>query len=68
MWCVVTKSIGIIVSILLFRQVVEGMDVVKKIESLGSDSGKCSQKVIIADCGQLWENGSSRFVFSAEIK
>ena len=31
------------------------MDVVKKIESLGSDSGKCSQKIIVADCGQLWE-------------
>ena len=33
-------------------QVVEGMDVVKKIESFGSQSGKTSKKIIIADCGQ----------------
>ena len=33
-------------------QVVEGMDVVKKVESFGSQSGKTSKKIIIADCGQ----------------
>merc|ERR1711967_222736 len=37
----------------VFGSVVEGMDVVKKIESLGSGSGKTSKKVVIADCGQL---------------
>merc|ERR1711884_455843 len=37
----------------VFGQVVEGMDVVKKIESYGSQSGKCSQKVTIVNCGQL---------------
>merc|ERR1712226_284713 len=37
----------------VFGQVVEGMDVVKKIESYGSQSGKCSQKVTVVDCGQL---------------
>merc|ERR1711953_1470813 len=37
----------------VFGQVVEGMDVVKKIESYGSQSGKCSQKVCVANCGQL---------------
>ena len=52
-WSAATKLIELIFQTLFFRQVVEGMDVVKKIESLGSDSGKCSQKVIIADCGQL---------------
>merc|ERR1712110_906967 len=36
----------------VFGQVVEGMDVVKKVESFGSQSGKTSKKVIIADCGQ----------------
>merc|ERR1719169_369867 len=36
----------------VFGQVVEGMDVVKKIESYGSQSGKTSKKIIIADCGQ----------------
>ncbi|XP_068609260.1 peptidyl-prolyl cis-trans isomerase [Brachionichthys hirsutus] len=37
----------------VFGQVVEGMDVVKKVESYGSQSGKTSKKVVIADCGQL---------------
>merc|ERR1712060_807460 len=37
----------------VFGQVVEGMDVVKKIESVGSQSGKTSQPVMVADCGQL---------------
>merc|ERR1711884_919988 len=37
----------------VFGQVVEGMDVVKKIESYGSQSGKCSQKICVADSGQL---------------
>jgi len=37
----------------VFGQVIEGLDVVKKIEGVGSDSGKTSQKVVIADCGQL---------------
>eukprot|EP00392_Amoebophrya_sp_AT5.2_P003443 g3448.t1 len=37
----------------VFGQVIEGMDVVKKIESVGSDSGKTSKPVVIADCGQL---------------
>jgi len=29
------------------------LDVVKKIESYGSQSGKTSKKIVIADCGQL---------------
>jgi len=37
----------------VFGQVTEGMDVVKKIESYGSQSGKTSKKIVIADCGQL---------------
>ncbi|KAJ7337746.1 hypothetical protein OS493_007899 [Desmophyllum pertusum] len=37
----------------VFGAVVEGMDVVRKMETLGSGSGKTSQKVVIADCGQL---------------
>merc|ERR1712051_1103960 len=37
----------------VFGQVVEGMDVVKKVESYGSQSGKCSQKICVADSGQL---------------
>jgi len=37
----------------VFGSVVEGMDVVKRIESVGSQSGATRQKVVIADCGQL---------------
>merc|ERR1711982_137195 len=37
----------------VFGSVPEGMDVVKKLEKVGSQSGKTSQKVVIADCGQL---------------
>jgi len=37
----------------VFGGVVEGLDVVKKMESYGSSSGKTSKKITIADCGQL---------------
>ncbi|XP_012288735.1 peptidyl-prolyl cis-trans isomerase [Orussus abietinus] len=37
----------------VFGRVVEGMDVVKKLESFGSQSGKTSERIIIANCGQL---------------
>ena len=36
----------------VFGQVVEGMETVKKVESFGSQSGKTSKKIVIADCGQ----------------
>merc|ERR1711998_273804 len=37
----------------VFGSVVEGMDVVKQIESYGSQSGQCKAKIVIADSGQL---------------
>lgn len=37
----------------VFGTVVEGMDVVTKVESFGSRSGATSKKIVIADCGQL---------------
>lgn len=37
----------------VFGSVIEGMDIVKKVESLGSQSGKTSKKIIISDCGEL---------------
>lgn len=38
----------------VFGKVVEGMDVVKLVESVGSKgSGKTSKDVMIKDCGQL---------------
>jgi hypothetical protein len=30
-----------------------GQDILKKMEALGSESGKPSKKVTIADCGEL---------------
>mmetsp|Transcript_13075 Transcript_13075/g.17495 ORF Transcript_13075/g.17495 Transcript_13075/m.17495 type:complete len:244 (-) Transcript_13075:251-982(-) len=35
----------------VFGKVVEGMDVVKSIESVGSQGGETDKKVVIADCG-----------------
>jgi hypothetical protein len=37
----------------VFGSVVQGMDVVKKMEAVGSDDGDTSQPVVIAACGQL---------------
>ncbi|CAG0900256.1 unnamed protein product [Cyprideis torosa] len=37
----------------VFGQVEEGMDVIKKVEAFGSSSGKTSKKIVVADCGQL---------------
>merc|ERR1719416_303164 len=39
----------------VFGSVVEGMDIVKKIEAVGSSSGSTSKPVIISDCGELSE-------------
>jgi peptidylprolyl isomerase len=36
----------------VFGSVVEGMDVVKKMEAAGSSSGRTSAAVVIADCGE----------------
>lgn len=37
----------------VFGKVTSGMEVVKKMESLGSDAGAPSKKIVVADCGQL---------------
>lgn len=37
----------------VFGKVVEGYDVVQKMEAQGSQSGKTKSKLVIADCGQL---------------
>ncbi|KAL8625264.1 hypothetical protein ACOMHN_030022 [Nucella lapillus] len=37
----------------VFGEVANGMDVVKKMEKLGSDSGKTAKRIEIADCGEL---------------
>lgn len=37
----------------VFGVIVDGMDVVKKIESYGTQSGKTSKKITVANSGQL---------------
>ncbi|XP_042453423.1 peptidyl-prolyl cis-trans isomerase-like [Zingiber officinale] len=37
----------------VFGRIVEGMDVVKAVEAVGSQSGSTKKPVVIADCGQL---------------
>ena len=37
----------------VFGKVIEGMDVVMKVEAAGSQSGKPSEKVVIVDSGEL---------------
>lgn len=37
----------------VFGIIVDGMDVVKKIESYGTQSGKTTKKITVANCGQL---------------
>ena len=37
----------------VFGKVIDGMDLVMKIESYGSQSGSPKASVVIADCGQL---------------
>ena len=37
----------------VFGKVIEGMDVVKKIEEMGSRNGRPKTKVVIVNCGQL---------------
>lgn len=37
----------------VFGEVIEGMDVVKKVEAVGSQSGTPSKEVIIVDAGEL---------------
>lgn len=37
----------------VFGSVTEGMDVVKKLESYGTDTGETKKKVVVANCGEL---------------
>lgn len=39
----------------VFGRVVDGMDVVKQVESLGTQTGATRKKITIADCGKLTE-------------
>ena len=37
----------------VFGNVTAGLDIVRAIEAVGSESGRTSSAVVIADCGQL---------------
>ena len=37
----------------VFGKVTEGLDVVDKIEAVGSQSGRTSKPVVVKDCGEL---------------
>lgn len=37
----------------VFGKVIDGLDVVDKIESVGSQSGRTAKQVIIAECGEI---------------
>ncbi|KAJ2231467.1 cytochrome P450 cyp2 [Coemansia sp. RSA 1722] len=37
----------------VFGKVTEGLDIVKKIEALGTESGRPQAKIVISECGQL---------------
>ena len=37
----------------VFGSVVDGLDIVDKIESVGSQSGKTAKTVIVKDCGEI---------------
>jgi len=37
----------------VFGMVVEGLDVIRKMEGIGTESGKTKKKVVIEDCGEL---------------
>lgn len=39
----------------VFGNVIEGMDVVKTMEGYGSQSGRTSKTIEIADCGEIKE-------------
>jgi cyclophilin family peptidyl-prolyl cis-trans isomerase len=43
----------VLACVLVFGKVTEGLDVIDKIEMVGSQSGKTSQKVVIKDCGEV---------------
>lgn len=37
----------------VFGSVAEGLDVIKKLETYGTDTGETKKKIIVANCGEL---------------
>ena len=37
----------------VFGKIVEGMDVVREVEKVGSSSSRTAKAMVVADCGQL---------------
>ena len=53
LWLIYSFSFRLDGKHVVFGSVVEGMDVVRKVEGYGSSSGKTSKKIVIDNCGQL---------------
>ncbi len=51
----------------VFGKVEYGMDVVRKIEQLGSESGETSKEIVIADCGEAPVEKEAWRVWSQEL-
>merc|ERR1711924_531155 len=51
----------------VFGRVTEGMDVVKKIESYGSQSGQTKAKIVIADCGVVKRQSVASTLMSCSL-
>jgi len=43
----------------VFGRVIDGMNIVKKVEGMGSKDGKTSKKITIADCGEISAGGAA---------
>jgi hypothetical protein len=50
--CILNSTFWLLL-LLLLLQVVDGFEVVKAIETVGSRSGATSYEVVVADCGSL---------------
>ena len=52
----------------VFGKVVEGMDVITKIETHGSESGETDRKIVIADCGELKAKEDAKVDLKEDVK
>ena len=52
----------------MFGKVVEGEDVLKRIELYGTETGLPSKRIIVVDSGELEENEAERILRTCELK
>ena len=51
----------------VFGHVVEGMDVIKQIETYGSETGVPTRRILVQDCGQVWNQRKSHPYISFQV-